>query len=53
MELAKGGDLNEALACYGQALELDPTSADALVGRGAAHANIENWQQASGGRLGY
>jgi tetratricopeptide (TPR) repeat protein len=47
--LAKRGNLEAALPCYDQALELDPGNADALVARGAAHANRERWQEAAGG----
>lgn len=36
---ARGGDLEAALRCYAQALELVPTSIDAHVARGAALAN--------------
>ena len=36
---AKGGDLEAALRCYAQALELDPAHRDAHVARGAALAN--------------
>ena len=36
---AKSGDLEAALRCYAQALELDPAHRDAHVARGAALAN--------------
>lgn len=52
MALAKAGDLEAALPYYDQALQLDPSNADALVARGAALANRQQWQRASGARLG-
>lgn len=48
MALAKAGDLAAALPYYNQALKLDPSNADALVARGAALANHQQWQRASG-----
>ncbi len=47
--LAKAGDLEAAVPYYDQALRLDPSNADALVARGAALANRQQWQRASGG----
>lgn len=52
MALAKAGDLEAALPYYDQALQLDPSNADALVARGAALANRQQWQRASGACLG-
>lgn len=52
MALAKAGDLEAALPYYDQALQLDPSNADALVARGAALANRQHWQRASGACLG-
>lgn len=50
--LAKAGDLAGALPCYDQALQLDGGNADALVARGAALANRQQWQRASGAAHG-
>ena len=36
---APAGDYDQAIGCYDKALELNPDSCDALVARGAAHAN--------------
>lgn len=44
---AKGGDVEQALSCYSQALDLNDCNTDALVARGAALANTQQWQRAS------
>lgn len=43
---ARNGDLDAAMSLYQQALQLDPSNADALVGQGAALANLRRYQDA-------
>ncbi len=45
---AKAGQLQLAISCYDQALELNSRNSDAHVARGAAMANQGYLQQASG-----
>lgn len=41
--LAASGNLERALADYDRAIELDPTDADAHMGRGRAHYQQRNY----------
>lgn len=46
VQLARSGDLDAAMPLYQQALQLDPTNADAMVAQGAAMANVRQYQDA-------
>lgn len=43
---ARNGDLDAAMPLYQQALQLDPSNADAMVAQGAALANVRSYQDA-------
>ncbi len=45
-KLREGGRPEEALDTYGQALRLDPASADALAGRGLSYLDLSRYEPA-------